>query len=196
VRRACLLPILLAGAGCSWLVSVPPLDPLPHEVVLLRNVTYTPQTESWDCGPACLTTLMRHYGSDLTLPEVRKLLKQAKGGGVIALEMIYRARRLGFDIEMYEGDLNDLRRKIALGKPLILLLHPFHPAFKITGKRRAHYVVAVGYDDKRRRAILHTGRRSFVPVSYRRLQQQWRRTKFVALLVDKPTPQARPAAEK
>jgi predicted double-glycine peptidase len=180
------LVLALAAPGCTWLVRVPPLDPLPRRKAVLRDVAYTPQTEDWDCGPACLTTLMRHYGSDLTLERVKGQLKQKTGGGVIIVEMIFGARRNGFPIEMYEGGLNDLRRKVAAGRPLILLLHPLHPAFEHTGRRRAHYVVAVGYDDDRRRAILHTGERAFVPVSYRRLQQQWRRTEFITLLVRRP----------
>ncbi len=180
--------VILSAAlcqGCALFVTVPPLDPLPQTKVTLRQVAYTPQEGQTDCGPACLTTLMRHCGSNLTLPDVKAQLKQTTGGGTLVVEMIYGARKNGFRVKMYEGGINDLRRRILAGRPLILMLHPMPAIVSITGKRRAHYVVAVGYDDGEREVILHSGDTPFDTMSYRQLQLQWGRADFLTLLVEK-----------
>ncbi len=184
--RLLLIALLAAsGQGCALFTSVPPLDPLPKRKVILNAVRYTPQTESWDCGPACLTSVMRHHGSPLTLEQVKGQLKQRSGGGTIVVEMIFGARKNGFRCTMIDGSLNALRRSLLAGKPLILFLHPMPAVVAVTGRRRGHYVVAVGYDDDKREVVLHSGETAFDTMSYRRLQLQWGRADFLALLVEK-----------
>lgn len=170
--------------GCALFVAVPALDPLPQSRVVLEEVVYTPQEEGSDCGPACLATVMRHLGSPLTLEDVKQQLKQREGGGTIVVEMIYGARKNGFRVREYEGDINDLRRNLLARRPLILMLHPLPDITRRIG-RRGHYVVAVGYDDEKREAILHSGRKAFDTVSYRQLQLQWSRARFITLLVER-----------
>lgn len=184
-------PLLLAAlfgpaccSGCALLVAVPELEPLPQSSVVLEDVVYTPQEESSDCGPACLATVMRHLGSPLTLAEVGRQLKQLDGGGTIVVEMIYGARRNGFRVREYEGDINDLRRNLLARRPLILMLHSLPDITRRMG-RRGHYVVVVGYDDKKRHVILHSGGKAFDTMSYRQLQLQWSRAKFLTLLIER-----------
>ena len=172
------------SSGCILFVSVPPLEPLPQSKVVLHDVHYVHQQTNWDCGPACLTTMMRHYGSNLTLPEVTAQLKRADDGGTIIVEMIYGARNNGFRATLLEGSINELRRLILAGKPVILFLHYMPDITRRIG-RRGHYVVAVGYDDGEREAVIHTGTTAFDTMSYRRLQLQWSRTGFLGLLVEK-----------
>ena len=172
-------------AGCCSLVSVPPLDPLPRKRVVLREVRYTPQQDDWDCGPACLTTVMRYRGSGLTLKQVMGQLKRSRSGGTLFIEMIYGARKNGLRAKSYRnGGLNDLRRKVLARKPLILMLRATPDIDKRDPKRRSHYAVAVGYDDDKREVILHSGAKSFTAMSYRQLQLQWGRTRFLTLLVE------------
>ena len=180
-----LLLLPATSQGCSLFVSVPNLDPLPSKKVVLREITYTPQTEDWDCGPACLTSVMKSCGSPLTLEQVKGQLKQREGGGTILVEMIYGARKNGFRCTLLHSDLNGLRRSLHDGKPLILFLHPMPAIVRYTGRRRGHYVVAVGYDDDEREIVLHSGPTAFDTMSYRQLQLQWGRADFVALKIEK-----------
>ena len=177
--------VLALCPGCALFVDVPPLEPLPRRRVVLDTVEYTPQAAGWDCGPACLTAVMRYYGSPLTLDQVTGQLKQRSGGGIIVPEMLFGARENGFRCKMYEGDINDLRRRMLDGKPLILMLYPTPRTHRHDTDPRGHYVVAVGYDDRRREAIIHTGDRSFARMSYRRLQQQWSRARFRTFLIER-----------
>ena len=177
---------LLAAAlcpGCVWFVRVPPLEPLPVRRIVLSEVKYTPQETDWDCGPACLTTVMRHHGSALTLPDVERSLKRSANGGTIVPELMFFARKNGFAVSYFEGSINDLRRRVLGGKPLILFLHPAPDIVRYIG-RQGHYVVAVGFDDDEREVILHTGDRAFDTMSYRELQLEWSRTRFAAILVE------------
>ena len=181
-----LLALIVASSqGCALFTTVPPLEPLPKREVTLRNVRYTPQEESWDCGPACLASVMRYHGSPLSLEQVKGQLKQRAGGGTIIVEMIFGARKNGFRCTMIDGSLNALRRSLHAGKPLILFLHPMPVIVKYTGRRRGHYVVAVGYNDDAREVVIHTGETAFGTMSYRRLQLQWGRADFLALLIEK-----------
>jgi ABC-type bacteriocin/lantibiotic exporter with double-glycine peptidase domain len=181
--------LILAAAlcqGCAMFVSVPALDPLPRSEAILADVEYVPQEASSDCGPACLATVMRYYGSPLTLSEVAARLKPAKDGGTLLVEMVFAARSNGFPATSFrEGGINDLRRSILDGKPLILFIHPTPDIVKYTPWRRGHYVVAVGFDDEKREAVIHSGTKTFDTMSYRQLQLQWGRSRFLTVQVEK-----------
>ncbi len=187
MRGPLLLAALLGLAccpSCALFIAVPDLESLPQSRVVLEDVVYTPQEEHSDCGPACLTTVMRHLGSPITLAEVKQQLKQLDGGGTIIVEMIYGARKNGFRVRTYEGDINDLRRNLLARRPLVLMLHPLPDITRRMG-RRGHYVVAVGFDDEKREVILHSGSKAFDTMSYRQLQLQWSRAKFLTLLIER-----------
>jgi ABC-type bacteriocin/lantibiotic exporter with double-glycine peptidase domain len=187
-RVAILISVIVAcgSSGCSWLVTVPPLEPLPSSRLVLSGVEYTPQQSDSDCGPACLTTVMRDLGSPLTLEEVTAQLKQVDGGTIIP-EMIWGARKNGFAVTLLDdADINRMRKTLHQGKPLVLFLHPMPGFTRWAGLQRGHYVVAVGYDDPAAQAILHSGDRAFTRMSYRQLQLQWGRAGFIALLVERP----------
>jgi ABC-type bacteriocin/lantibiotic exporter with double-glycine peptidase domain len=186
-RRSILIMLLAACVcpGCALFVSVPPLEPLPNTRVVLSGVEYTPQESGTDCGPACLTTVMRYHGSELTLADVTAQLKQIDSGTIVP-EMIYGARKNGFRCTLLDGNINDVRRLIHEGKPVVLFLHPMPGFVRVTGLRRGHYIVAVGYDDAQRLAIIHTGGDAFDTMSYRQLQLQWGRASFIALLIESP----------
>ena len=176
----------VASQGCTMFVRVPPLEPLPQPRTLLYNVLYTPQQESWDCGPACVATVIRYCGSPLTLDQVTASLKQIDRGGTVPQEIIFFCRKNGFKITyLQDKDINWLRRELLDGKPVILFLHPMPDITKVTPWRRGHYAVAVGFDDVEREFVLHTGTESFDTMSYRRLQLQWSRSRFAALLIEK-----------
>ena len=57
---------------------------------------------------------------------------------------------------------------------------------RVLPSRRGHYVVAVGFDDDRRRAVIHTGSTAFDTMSYRELQLEWSRSDFLTLKLEKP----------
>ncbi|MFW6158525.1 MAG: C39 family peptidase [Planctomycetota bacterium] len=186
MRRFLLLPaaVALLPAGCTT-VQVPPLEPLGKERAVLEPVRYIPQQESEDCAAACLTTVLRYHGSDLTLDDVDAGLKRVRDGGVIPAEIIYFARKQGYRVTLYGGGLNDLRRKVLAGKPLVLLVHDSPRPTRLLARRPGHYLVAVGFDDRDAEAVVHTGDRAFGRLSYATLHVRWKRSGFLTLLVER-----------
>ena len=171
------------ASGCAVFTRVPPLEPLAQEKHTLYTIHYVAQQEGWDCGPACLATVLRHYGIDVSIEQLSREMKQVNGG-TIPIEMIYTARKHGAKITMYESGLNDLRKKIIAEQPLILFLHPMPAIVKYTGLRRGHWVVAVGFDDSKREVTIHSGDTAYDTISYRQLQLEWGRAGFLMLLIE------------
>jgi len=170
-------------SGCAIFTRVPPLEPLEQKQHTIYSVQYSPQKESWDCGPACLATVMTYYGTDVTLEQLSAEMKQVNGG-TIPIEMIYTARKHGAKVTMLEGNLSDLRARIMRGEAPILFLHPMPRIVEYTGRRRGHWVVAVGFDDVEREFTIHSGGTPYDTMSYRTLQLQWGRARFLMLSLE------------
>ena len=68
------------------------------------------QLERSDCGPAALLGVLRHWGGNATLPEVRALARtDAQGSSFLGLAEA--ARALGFVPRGVRGELDELRRE-------------------------------------------------------------------------------------
>ena len=175
-------------SGCAMFTSVPPLEPLAKKQHTLYGVHYFPQKANWDCGPACLATVLRYYGTDITIEQLSAEMKQVNGG-TIPIEMIFTARKHGAKITMLEGNLNALRARIMGGDAPILFLHPMPRIVEYTGRRRGHWVVAVGFDDDKRQLVIHSGDTPYDTMSYRSVQLQWSRASFLMLSAQLSEPQ-------
>lgn len=89
----------------------------------------TQQHDQSDCGVACLQSLLRFYGGDATLEELRAKSGTTKQGTTL-LGLYQAANQLGFVAQGCEADANAL---IEHGAPLVLHI--------ITEKGLQHYVV-------------------------------------------------------
>lgn len=172
-------------AGCAQFVSLPPLEPLPDMEKILWKVQYFPQEKWNDCSAACMTTMAVHCGIQTNVERMTHELKTTRLRGVIPIEMLYWARVMRLNAKLYEGGLNDMRKNIQEGRPLILFLHPLPDLVRMTGLNFGHYVVAVGYDDIGGFAIVHTGGSQFENITYRQLIHQWRRSGYLTLSITK-----------
>ena len=95
--------------------------------------TFTLQHDQFDCGVACLLSILRLYEGEETLERLRELSGTNREGTTL-LGLYQCAQALGFEAEGCEADINAL---IIHGKPLIL-----HVA--IEGGQE-HYIVCYGY---------------------------------------------------
>jgi ATP-binding cassette subfamily B protein len=68
------------------------------------------QLERSDCGPAALLGVLRHWGGDASLPEVRALCRTDAGGSTF-LRLAEAATALGFVARGVRGEIEDLRRE-------------------------------------------------------------------------------------
>ncbi len=178
------IAVALLAAGCAT-VDVPDLEPVGRERVMLDDVEYSPQRGDDDCAVACVTTVLRHLGSDLAFEEIDEGLKRVEGGGVIPVEILFFARMHGYRVTLLDSGLNDLRQRLTAGRPLILLLHYMPRANRRLAGLPGHYVVAVGFDDATREVIVHSDTSSFQRKSYRSLQRRWSESDFLAIQIDR-----------
>ncbi len=72
-----------------------------------RRVRVVLQLGASDCGPACLTMILRHHGRDADLAEVRARLGDERGG-VTTLSLVQAARTFGLTVKSFSAEPGDL----------------------------------------------------------------------------------------
>jgi ATP-binding cassette subfamily B protein len=92
------------------------------------------QQDASDCGVACLQSLARLYGGDISLEKLRDISGTSKQG-TTPLGLYQGANKIGFDAEGNEADIDTL---IEHGEPLILHV--------LIDKRLQHYLVCYGFE--------------------------------------------------
>lgn len=104
------------------------------------------QPDDITCGPTTTVMLLKHYGKQATVEDVKKLTKTVwytrKGVdfGMTAPELIRSAlEKYGLMSKLRYGSLDTLKHFVGLGKPSIVLLR--------SDEYTWHYVVVTGYKD-------------------------------------------------
>ena len=77
--------------------------------------THSLQLEQRDCGVACLLNLMRYYGGNSTIDELRRLSGTSVTGTTL-LGLKQAAEKIGFDAEGCEADIPAL---LEHGQPVV-----------------------------------------------------------------------------
>jgi len=176
-----------AGAVVEDLASHPEAGGYIEGVPVVEQATRT-------CGPAALASVIGYYAyaregepMDPALPaEVARAVYSDELRGTLAMDMLIYARERGFSAEHYGGGIEDLKRKVSAGAPLILFLDLGR------GRLRAgHFVVAVGYNDRLGAVVVHRGGPAEEAMTYDALERRWSRTGYSTLLIvpgDGPPP--------
>ncbi len=96
--------------------------------------TFVRQHDASDCGVACLLAIIKFYGGDSSLDELRRQSGTHKQGTTL-LGLYQAAADLGFDAAGKEGDLEHLKQ---LKEPVVLHV--------VTPEQRNHYFVCYGWE--------------------------------------------------
>ncbi len=99
--------------------------------------THTLQIDEYDCGVACLLSIIKYYNGFQPLEKLRELSGATKTG-VSLLGLYEAAQKTGFTAEGYQTDMNTLKNHI---EPLILYVDKFGIA--------NHYVVCYCFDNQK-----------------------------------------------
>ena len=97
--------------------------------------TFTKQYSQYYCGLACLTSVVKYHGGETT----QEKLRDASGTtlqGTSLLGLYQSAQKLGFEVNAYEADLENLKK---VDVPVILHI--------LKDGNLEHYVVCYGYED-------------------------------------------------
>ncbi len=149
----------------------------PETLSYIKDVPFFSQKKYY-CGPAALASVMNFYGISLSEEEIAKEVYNPKLGGALSMDMLNYARAKGLDAAYYKGSMENIKKEISLGKPVILFLdlgYFFYPV--------RHYMVAIGYNDKTGYLIAHSGAEKDKTFSYKELQAAWEKTGFGMILI-------------
>jgi predicted double-glycine peptidase len=120
--------------------------PYPHpDSYEVKDFKYLEQPDQITCGPTSATMLLKTYGKDVTLKDVKGKTKtqwfkwKGEPVGMTSPDMIASAlTKLGVKSRMKRGNLNQIKYYVSQNRPPIVLLR--------SGNVYWHYVVVIGYD--------------------------------------------------
>ena len=192
---------IAVGRLKGWLAAAVVLSvtaaavPQPPERVRL-SVPFIRQKGDW-CGPAALAMVLKFHGHEASQDEIAARVHTVKGGpsprpvgaqghpkggGALNLDLKLYARSLGFHAESRSGKLEDIKRELADGRPVICT---------IAQKRGLHYLPVVGYDEPKKELLVHL-RRPFASIAFESFQQRWKAAGFWMLTITPPPAEASP----
>jgi ABC-type bacteriocin/lantibiotic exporter with double-glycine peptidase domain len=142
---------------------------------MIQNVPFHPQ-EEFQCGPASLAGVLNHWNIKVSPDEIASEIYSKSVKGTLNIDMGLYVERRGLKARQYHGSLEDIKRKIDSGYPLIVLVDE---GFLVYQKN--HFMVVIGYGGEG--ILSNSGREKhkFIPV--KKFLKSWERTKFWTLLI-------------
>ncbi len=129
--------------------------------------TFTLQHDQSDCGVACLSSLTKYYGGDISIEKFRELSGTTKQGTTL-LGLYQAANKTGFTAQ---GNQADIQAIIEHGKPLILHV--------LIEEKLEHYVICYGY--KNNKFIIGDPAKGIVYYTPSELEKIWKTKKCLTL---------------
>ena len=174
--------LLLGGAlfvagGCSAVLATGVYDgtAAPDATHVIPGVPFLPQEED-TCGPSSLAMLLRFHGFSV---ETRELVVETRTKGIqgtLITDLAAASRRRGLAVEVTTLDLPRLRREIASGEPVILLVDLGAWVWS-----RPHYLLVYGATPEG--VVAHSGRTEGAVIPYGTLDAQWAKMGRLAIVV-------------
>ena len=81
----------------------------------LIKKTFTKQYSQFYCGLACLTSIIKYHGGEITQEKLRETSGTTLQGTSL-LGLYQSAQKLGFEVKGYEADFENLKKKYGKGK--------------------------------------------------------------------------------
>lgn len=159
---------LFACAGTPYLKE-------PKSLRLIENVPFFPQ-ETFQCGPASLSGVLNYWGVDVSPEEIATEIYSPSARGTLNLDMVLYAEKKGLKAIHYRGNVDDIKNKIYLGYPVIVLVD-----LGFWFYQQNHFMVVVGYHENG--FIANSGKDPLKPIPLRDFIKAWERTKSWTLLI-------------
>jgi ABC-type bacteriocin/lantibiotic exporter with double-glycine peptidase domain len=119
---------------------------IPFLLSAALDVPYVHQKKD-TCGAAALAMVLQYWGVAVTHDEVAGELLQPELHGIAGSRLAAFAAGRGLTAVAHAGDVGHLRDHVGKGRPMIVAW--------AMGRGRFHDVVVIGFDDDRRRVIVH-----------------------------------------
>lgn len=162
-------PIFLLS--CAGTISVAE----PAKAKRIGNVPFYPQ-EMFQCGPASLSEVFNFWGKKVSPEAIAEEIYSKSAKGTLTMDMVLFSEKKGFAVRQYRGNLEDIRKNIDSGYPLIVLVD-----YGFSVYEKNHFMVVLGYGEDG--VIVHSGkeREKFIPL--KNFLSPWGKTDFWTLLI-------------
>lgn len=149
---------------------------IPNECKL-QGIPRTKQLENY-CGPACMASVLNYYGVKITQQEIGKAVYDASVRGTNGADMLYLARKKGFAAYSWNTSIDDVKKKIAAGVPVIVLQQ--NSIIDDSG----HFRVLTGYDDSKSKfSVMDPYYDDITELTYDKCKLLWKKMGFWALAI-------------
>ena len=113
---------------------------------------------------------------EISPEEIAAAIYSRSAKGTLNVDMASFAARQGLEARAFRGSLEDIKKRIRSGYPLIALVD-----YGIGAYQQNHFMVVVGYDDEG--IIANSGRKRLKRIPLGRFLRAWRKADFWLLLI-------------
>jgi ABC-type bacteriocin/lantibiotic exporter with double-glycine peptidase domain len=142
---------------------------------ILQSVPFY-QLKAHQCGPASLASVLNFWGIAVSPADVADEIYSETAGGSLTLDMMWYAERKGLKARQYKGSIDDIKRHVDMGHPLIVMID-----YGFWVYERNHFMVVVGYNEDG--VIVNSGSGYPELLAFEDFLRVWRRTRFWTLLI-------------
>jgi ABC-type bacteriocin/lantibiotic exporter with double-glycine peptidase domain len=142
---------------------------------LIENVPFYAQ-EAYQCGPASLAGVLNYWDVAVSPEVIAAEIYSESAGGTLDVDMVLYAQRKGLRVRQYEGSIEDIKRNIDLGYPVIVLVD-----YGFWVYQQNHYMVVVGYNENG--ILANSGKEPLKSISFKDFLKSWEKTEFWTMLV-------------
>lgn len=142
---------------------------------IIGNVPFYPQ-ERYQCGPASLAGILNFWGVTALPEEIAADIYSSSAKGTFTLDIALYPERKGLKSTQYEGNFEDVKKKIDAGYPLIIMVDD---GFWIYQKN--HFMVVLGYHENG--VVVNSGKDQHKFILLSDFLKSWKRTKYWSLLI-------------
>lgn len=106
----------------------------------------------YDCGACALESVFMYYGGDIFEKQIMKVAGTIPKSGTSIKGMLRAIKHFGFEGKLEELNIDELKKYIDKKTPVILRLQAWSQHENtdwVKDWKNGHYVVAIGYDDKK-----------------------------------------------
>jgi predicted double-glycine peptidase len=143
LQQSFLLRLLLTLAASAQFISCVHVERIPESLHTqkIENMPFYPQ-ESYQCGPSSLAGVLNYWSVHVMPDDVAREIFTATARGTLTLDMLLYVKKKGLNAEQYRGSIEDIKRNISSGYPVIVLVDYGGALYQMN-----HFMVVVGYNE-------------------------------------------------
>ena len=154
---------------------------VPDNAKLIAGMSYFEQ-EDFQCGPSSLATVIDYWykkertNKSITPEDIASSIYSATARGLLGIDLELYAKRLGLKTSQYSGSINEIKKDVDDGIPIIVLVDYGISIYQVN-----HFMVITGYAEKG--VIVNSGRERNKFISDEEFMRIWGKTGFWALKI-------------